>query len=77
METVNQNFCKTCGHTKEDHKGTAMICMKQVGKDLTELCDCCWFDDGKIHVLPDTLEIFVSKRVESTKDETSADDSKI
>ena len=46
--------CKTCGHAKEDHKGTAMICMKQVGKSPSEICDCCWFDDGKPHVLPMT-----------------------
>lgn len=61
-EYYQPDFCKTCGHPKEDHKGIAMICMKQVGKNSNELCDCCWFDDGKIHVLPDTLEAFVLKK---------------
>ncbi|MFZ0183880.1 MAG: hypothetical protein WAL88_03485 [Nitrosotalea sp.] len=46
------NFCKTCGHSKDDHKGVAMICMKQIGKNSQELCDCNWFDDGTIHILP-------------------------
>ena len=55
------NACKTCGHPRDDHKGTAMICMKQVGKYSHELCDCNWFDDGTTHVLPRTSEAFVLK----------------
>ena len=62
------NACKTCGHPKEDHKGTATICMKQVGKNSGELCDCCWFDDGKAQVLPRTLEAFALKREEDPND---------
>jgi hypothetical protein len=38
--------------------------MKQIGKNDGELCDCCWFDDGKTQVLPRTLEAFVLKRQE-------------
>jgi len=53
----------------DDHKGTATICMKQVGKNPSELCSCCWFDDGKTHILPSTLGSFVSKReIESKKE---------
>ena len=60
------NSCKTCGHSKEDHKGIAMICMKQIGKKLNELCDCNWFDDGKAHVLPMRLNAFVLQGKEVT-----------
>jgi hypothetical protein len=43
--------------------------MKQVGKNPNELCDCCWFDDGKIHVLPAALEAFALKREEDIQKE--------
>lgn len=58
------NACKTCGHPKKDHEGIAMICMKQVGKNPDELCDCNWFDDGTTHMLPMTLNAFVLKEKE-------------
>jgi len=45
-------MCKNCGHSKEDHKGIATICMKQIGNEPNRLCNCNWFDDGKVHVLP-------------------------
>jgi hypothetical protein len=41
--------------------------MRQVGKTPSELCDCCWFDDGKAHVLPTTLEAFVLKEKEENR----------
>jgi hypothetical protein len=40
--------------------------MKQVGKNPHELCDCNWFDNGKAHVLPMTLNAFVLKGKEDT-----------
>ena len=76
MGSVDSNLCKMCGHTKEDHKGTAMICMKQIGENPSDLCDCCRFDDNKETVLPETLEAFVIKRKESTHENISPDDSK-
>ena len=63
------NACKTCGHAKEDHKGTAMICMRQIGNNPGDLCDCCWFDDGKTQALPKTLEAFVLKGKEEIQKE--------
>ena len=77
MDPVDSNFCKVCRHTKEDHKGTAMICMKQIGKNASDLCDCCRFDNRKEVVLPESLEAFVIKRRESTHDDINPNDSKV
>jgi hypothetical protein len=41
--------------------------MKQVGKNTVELCDCCWFDDGKAQALPRTLEAFTLKHEDPEK----------
>lgn len=71
---TGSDFCKNCGHPKDDHRGTAMICMKQVGKDPVDLCDCCWFDDGKTNVLPETLETFVSQGKEFLQKEMISKD---
>ena len=76
MDATDSKFCKNCGHTKEDHKGTAMICLKQVGKGTGELCDCCWFDDGKAHLLTGTFKAFVLKKNEPVQEEMKSDDSK-
>ncbi len=62
--SINLIACKTCEHAKEDHKGIAMICMKQIGKNPHELCDCNWFDDGTIHVLPMRPNVFTLKAKE-------------
>jgi hypothetical protein len=41
-----------------------MICMKQIGKNLHELCHCNWFDDGMIHILPMRQNAFTLKTTE-------------
>jgi len=58
------NFCITCVHSNEDHKGIAMICMKQIGKNPHDLCNCNWFNDGKTHMLPITPNAFTLKEKE-------------
>jgi hypothetical protein len=66
QDLLNLNFCKACGHSKDDHKGMAMICMKQIGKNPDQLCDCNWFDDGTLHVLPMRQNAFTLKTAEKS-----------
>ena len=62
-----RNFCKICGHSKDDHRGVATICMKQIGKKPDELCNCNWFDDGVLHVLPIRQNAFTLKSTENSE----------
>jgi hypothetical protein len=61
-----RNFCKTCGHSKDDHRGVATICMKQIGKNSDQLCSCNWFNDGVLHVLPIRQNASTIKSVEDS-----------
>lgn len=44
-----------------------MICMKQIGKNPHELCNCNWFDDGKVHILPIKPETFGLKQEDGSQ----------
>ena len=48
-----------------------MICMKRIGENPDDLCDCNWFDDGTTHILPMRQNVFTLKEEGHAEQETN------